>query len=179
MPFFVYETKNLTMGAQRYHNPTGVALAGGGLIQTTCRKFLRDGDIGWSINAANLLCSGQFDPLNHALVIDTAPRRPTISLFEVKSILGYSYADWTPIMLTFEQLFVDAEAQTTPDEMKREFTDEACERCVVRSILYLKGGYSGGDWNWGGNSRTTAALLWEDAWAYFQSAGMGGNITTP
>jgi hypothetical protein len=78
-------------------------------------------------------------------------------------------------MLTFEQLFVDAEVVTTPEEMKREFTDGECERCIVRSILYLKGGYASGDWNWGGNSRTTAALLWGDAWEYFQQSGAHPN----
>jgi hypothetical protein len=72
-------------------------------------------------------------------------------------------------MITFEQLFVDAEAPDSPEEMKRAFTDDACERCLVRSILYLKGGYDGGDWNWGGNSRTTAALLWDDAWDFFRN----------
>jgi hypothetical protein len=171
MPFIVYRATELPTGAMRYHELEHVSLAGGGLIQSTLRRLglLGENDVGWTIGAADLLATGGYESNAHALVIDTAPRRTTVSLFEVRSLRGYSYADWTPIMVIFEQLFVDAEALTTADEMKREFTDEACERCDVRSILYLKGGYAGGDWNWGGNSRTTAALLWEDAWRFFQA----------
>lgn len=169
MPFYVYRTAKLPTGAVRYHEPKHVSLAGGGLIKSTLRRLGRLGekDVGWTISAAELLGTSEYERDAYALVIDTAPSRSTVSLFELRSILGYSYADWTPIMLRFEQLFVDAEPFTTPDEMKREFTDNACERCVVRSILYLKGGHAGGDWNWGGNSRTTAALLWDDAWQFF------------
>lgn len=169
MPFLVYESAMRTGGVVCYSNPQHVPLAGNGLIQSACRRLLGNADVGWTIEAVDLLRAGKYDqPENHALVIDTAPRRPTVSLFEVRSISGYSYAEWTPIMLTFEQLFVDAEVLTTPDEMKRMFTDENCKRCIVKSILYLNGGYAGGDWKWGGNSRTTGALLWDDAWSYFQ-----------
>jgi hypothetical protein len=171
MPFFVYKTAKLPVGALRYHEPRPASLAGNGLIKSTCKRFLeQQQNIGWRISAADLLRTGGYEPENHALVIDTAPSRPTVSLFEINSIVGYSYATWTPIMLVFEQLFVDAEASTTPDDMKQGFTDEACERCIVRSILYLQGGYGGGSWNWGGNTRTTAALLWSDAWTFFQTA---------
>jgi hypothetical protein len=171
MPYIVYRTTKLPAGATQYHAPEHVSLAGSGLIQSTLRRLrlLGESDVGWTVSAADLLRTGEYEPDAHALVIDTAPRRVTVSLFEVRSILGYSYGDWTPIMVRFEQLFVDANVTTTVDDMKREFTDEDCERCLVRSILYLKGGYGGGDWNWGGNSRTTAALLWEDAWKFFQA----------
>lgn len=172
MPFIVYRTTKLPAPATRYQVSAHVSLAGGGLIQSTLRRLelLGNNDGGWTVNAADLLATGGYQPDTHALVIDTAPRRGTVSLFEVRSILGYSYAEWTPILVRFEQLFVDTDPVTTVDEMKREFTDEACERCIVRSILYLRGGYSGGDWNWGGNSRTTAALLWEDAWRFFRTS---------
>jgi hypothetical protein len=177
MPFFIYKTAKLPNGALRYHEPKPVSLAGGSLIPSTCKRFLGHEDVGWRIGAADLLRTGGYDPENHAVVIDTAPGRPTVSLFEINSIIGYSYANWTPIMLVFEQLFVDEEVSATPDEIKQAFTDEACERCVVRSILYLMGGYVGGDWNWGGNSRTTAALLWSDAWTFFQAAQVGAGGT--
>jgi hypothetical protein len=71
-------------------------------------------------------------------------------------------------MLTLEQLFADDEAPGTVEAMKQEFDDRDCPRCLVRSFLYLAGGYAGGTWNWSGNSPTAAALLWDDAWSYFQ-----------
>jgi hypothetical protein len=81
---------------------------------------------------------------------------------------GYSYDAWTPLMLSFESLFGDAEAPSGKDAMKREFTDVTCERLLVREFLYPTGGYAERSWNWGGNSRTTAALLFQDAWDYFE-----------
>ncbi len=151
-----------------YRRRHPVSLAGNGLIRTTCKKYLSDNDAGWMITDNDMLVTGGYSPSDHALVVDTAPRRPTVSLFQIKSIAGYTYANWTPIMVTFEQLFVDFELTIPPDTFKQQFKDTKCERCIVRSILYLKGGFNEGDWNWGGNSRTTAALLWKEAWEYFK-----------
>ncbi len=176
MPFFLYR-KTLRANEWEYHDPEHVVLGGKGLIQSACRKYLASQDCGWTISAAELLLAGGHEPTKHALVIDTAPKRESVSLFEIKSIAGYSYATWTPIMLVFEQLFVDAEDELiiddnpplSPDVFKKRFLDGRCERHIVRSILYLNGGFEAGSWNWGGNSRTTAALLWEDAWNHFIS----------
>ena len=176
MAFLVY-SKTRLQNELEYHSPQSVVLAGGGLIRSACRKHLSDHDAGWTISASEMLQAGDFSVEDHAIVIDTSPRRQTVSLFEIKSISGYSYEAWTPILLTFEQLFADAEDELTiedgtvltPEEFKSRFRDGSCERHVVRSILYLRGGWGSGDWNWGGNSRTTAALLWEDAWRYFSS----------
>src|SRR5947209_1409078 len=82
---------------------------------------------------------------------------------EVKPISGVTYQTWTPSMCTLEQLFGDAEPQSTAES----FDDTNCPRAVVRSFSYLTGGYEGGTWNWGGNSRTTAVLLLPEAWDYF------------
>ena len=42
-------------------------------------------------------------------------------------------------MVTFEQLFVDFETAVPTDTFKQQFKDGGCERCTVRSILYLIG----------------------------------------
>jgi hypothetical protein len=126
------------------------------------------------VTDGEMLSVGGYNPSEHRLVIDIAPRRPTVSLYEVKKISGYSYASWTPLMLVMEMLFGDEEAPTSVDAMKREFTDDKCERLPVREFLYLLGGHSGGSWNWGGNSRTTAALLFDDAWDYFHEMKVAG-----
>ena len=68
-----------------------VALAGKGLIRATCGKYLIDEDVGWTITEDEMLAAGGHSPNDHALVIDTAPRRTTVSLFQIKSIAGYSY----------------------------------------------------------------------------------------
>ena len=168
MAFLLYEKERHATGISVYRQVHSVTLAGSGLIRSACDRFLCDRNVGWMISARDMLTSGRHDPDRHALLIDTAPSRKTVSLVEIRSISGYSYADWTPLMLTFDQLFTDWEASSGVETMKREFDDRDCPRHVVRDFLYLMGGYAGGTWNWGGNSRTTAALLWPDAWSFFQ-----------
>jgi hypothetical protein len=64
---------------------------------------------------------------------------------------------------------VDALRRTIPlcDLNLCRTLDSKARRSLVREFLYLSGGYEKGNWNWGGNSRTTAALLWPAAWDYF------------
>lgn len=167
MAFMLYQTAKLADDTLRYRYAHDVVLAGDGLIYTACKKYLGEEDVGWTVSSSDLLAAGGFHPSEHSLVIDVAPKRPTVSLYEIKSISGYSYDTWTPLMLTMEMLFGDAPPTTSPEAMKRGFTDRECKRLVVREFLYLIGGYAEGSWNWGGNSRTTAALLFDDAWDYF------------
>ena len=86
MAFLLYETSKRN-GHLEYRQIEDVRLAGGGLIQTTCKKYLGDHDAGWTISAHDMLKAGNYDPANHALVIDTAPSRQNlVNLFEVKTI---------------------------------------------------------------------------------------------
>jgi hypothetical protein len=142
-------------------------LAGGGLIQQSCRKFLSDQDSPWNVTADDLLTVGGYEPSRHSLVIDVAPKRTSINFYEIKSIAGYSYAEWTPLMLTLERLFAGDYDGEQAGRAKQYFVDDECVRERIREFLYLTGGYSKGNWNWGGNSRTTAVLLWDNAWNYF------------
>jgi hypothetical protein len=169
MAFWLYRKDPQSDGSARYVQERAVRLAGGGLIWEACSPHLKDEDVGWTVSGTDLVVADGADPGSHAVVIDTAPNRPTVSLFEIRSVAGYSYADWTPLMFTLEQLFTDDEPPHTVVAMKREFTDVDCPRSIVRDFLYLTGGYATGTWNWGGNSRTTAVLLWEDAWTFFQA----------
>ena len=70
-------------------------------------------------------------------------------------------------MLTFEELFVD-EPSKEGQKMKQRFSDAKCSRCIVTGNFYTSPGDTRkkGNWNWGGNSRTTAALLWPETWEY-------------
>lgn len=161
MPFWVYQTSESADGVV-YSNPQSVPLAGGGLIQTACRPFLDSQKFDWKVQESDLLRAGKFEPANHALVIDITPKRTTALLLRVRSIAGFSYPGYTPIMLICEALFLDE-----PFETKQTFTKET-SKGIVRTVLYLKGGHASGSWNWGGNSRTTAALLFEEAWEHFK-----------
>jgi hypothetical protein len=168
MAFWLYRKNKNGDGSTNYIQERRVQLAGSGLIQHASAAQVKRERGGWTIGGRDLVVAAGADPDSYAVVIDTAPRRPTLSLFEIRSVAGYSYAEWTPLMFTLEQLFADYAAPDTPAAMKREFNDSDCSRSVVRDFLYLTGGYERGTWNWGGNSRTTAVLLWGDAWDYFK-----------
>lgn len=171
MAYLVYQKIKLPDGQHQFFNPSHVILGGGGLIQTACRQFLGSNDLGWTVSESDLLQASGFDPDAHALVIDTTPDRDfQIDMFQVVSIAGYSYESWTPIMISMEVLFNDPiKGKELIQETKSRFDDSRCSRDLVRTILYLGGGYAHGSWNWGGNSRTTAAVLWPDAWNHFMA----------
>jgi hypothetical protein len=166
--FWLYHRDQQPDGVSIYRRGRAVKLAGGGLIQSACRDLLGNEVTPWTLSSRELLIADGHDPETHELVIDIAPSRPTVSLYEVRSLSGFSYRDWTPLMFTFEMLFGDAKPSSSLTEMKRQFDDRDCPRAVVREFLYLRGGYVSGNWNWGGNNFTTAVLLFEDAWSYFQ-----------
>ena len=175
MSFLLYRMRPADGGLE-FYEPTNVKLGGGGLIQASCAKHLTEqNNTGWLLTAEEMISDQGNDPSEHALVVDTSPNRDTLNLFQIKSIAGYSYREWTPILITFETLFADAvldlglepDAPVSPSDFKQRFSDKKCNRDRVRSILYLRGGFGNGGWNWGGNSRTTAALLWDDAWDFF------------
>ncbi|MFK5598296.1 hypothetical protein ACFZ8E_15070 [Methylobacterium sp. HMF5984] len=146
--------------ARRYNDRTTVTLAGNGLIRSAWRQFRGAMEGSWSVSAAEMLVAGGIDE-SRAIVVDTAPKRPTVSLFEIKHVLGVTYG-WAPLCLVMEQLFVDEDVSIEPHIFKESFLDARCSRVMVRTILYLQD-----NGNWGGNSRTTAALLWPEAWDFF------------
>lgn len=160
--FWVYATDG-----SNYRRERQISLAGHHLIQSVSRKG------GWTASASELLIGLGVAPANHAIVIDTQPRAPTAHLFEVTAISGFTYAGWTPVMLSLAMLFDGHVPRGPLADFKREFDVSACERQPVRTILYVMGGYDGGPWTWGGRGPTSAALLESDAWDYFQEAAAG------
>ena len=122
---------------------------GGGLVQQACQKHLTGKDGGWTVSRGELLDARQVTAENHELVIDTSPSRDTINLYEIRSVSGYSYSNWTPIMICFQSLFTDDDAVPAQDggvmgidEFKQAFNDAGCPRDTVRSVLYLRGGHA-------------------------------------
>ena len=177
MPFLLYQTSPAARGTN-YKAVGGFKFAGGGLVRQACQRHLTPGkDGGWTLSREELLQARQVSPKDHQLVVDTSPGRETANLYEIRSVSGFSYRDWTPIMICFQSLFTDdtvVEGEVASlDEFKKAFNDIDCPRDFIRSVLYLRGGHAAGGWNFGGNNRTTAALMWEDAWAFFSQVPAG------
>jgi hypothetical protein len=147
---------------------------GGGLIYQSCRGFLTNQDSPWRVRSSDMLAIAGYAPGTHALVVDPDPTSSTVSLYEVKTVAGYSYAISTPLMLTLEVLFADFSTDGATRTLKRNFVDDACTRDRVREFLHLDGGYAVGSWTRSRSSRTTAALIFDDAWAHFHANGERG-----
>jgi hypothetical protein len=102
-----------------------------------------------------------------------------VNLYEIRSVSGYSYAEWAPVMIVLEQLFCEVliPSEEGRKRFKQQFDDSQFSRTLIRTFLYLPGGRSPkGGWQWGGNGRTSAALLWPDAWKYFTSVADTGSV---
>ena len=105
------------------------------------------------------------------LIIDLEPNRheTNLSLYELVDIWGYSYAEWTPILLHLSGLFVDADPAVASREAFKVTDAERDE--PIYEFLYVNGGVSGGvlrgPWTAPRASPTNAALLWPDTLRYF------------
>lgn len=161
MPYWLYGTET-TGGEIRYVQQASVRLAGGGLIQSAWTEKGSPEDVGWTVSAGEMLATGGWDPMTSAIVIDTAPRRDSVSLFRLLAVSGYTSSGWSPILLHLHELWWDHPTRRKLDAFKRDFKCDLEDGSYVRSILYLNA-----NWNWGGNSRSTATLVTETAWDHF------------
>jgi hypothetical protein len=100
------------------------------------------------------------------IIIDLKPSdREKVSLYRLCQIWGFSDADWTPLALLMECLFVDYKC-INPNDFKASFDCHNTQRSVVGEFLYVHGGVNGGKWNWGQVGRVNGALLWPNAFKY-------------
>jgi hypothetical protein len=102
-------------------------------------------------------------------VVDLKPHaQDLVSLYLMKHILGYSYAEWTPLCFLFEMLF-DDQPEPDPLRFKQRFTcEKGFQGTRAVSFAYLRRGTQGGKaWNWGHIGQVNGAILFPDAWRYF------------
>jgi hypothetical protein len=124
---------------------------------------------GWYMNEHDLLVGVGSDPNSQAVVVDLKPHaQGIVNLYRMRGIVGYSYAEWTPLCFLFEQLFGD-QAEPNPEHFKQRFTrGERFRGTHAVSFVYLRRGTLGGRaWNWGHIGRVNGAILFSDAWRYF------------
>jgi len=171
MPFLMYRKTNTSKGT-KYTQLHKVPLAGthSGIICPFVMEANEDDEeyIKWHMTETDMLTRTDVDPDQHAIVIDLAPSRSTVSLYELTDIWGATTPSWTPVALRLEALFVDLEHED-PATFKQEFIDEGLDRRPVYEFLYLQGGTRYGTWVWGPIGMVNGALLWPDTLDYFVS----------
>lgn len=120
----------------------------------------------WEASAADILLQEGVSASDHEIVIDLMPSRAnSVSLYRLVRVWGYSEAEWTPVALQLESLFVERPC-AMPEQFKENFTDADATRSPVGEFLYLRGGITGGAWSWGRIGWVNGALLWPDAFEY-------------
>ncbi|HUT32732.1 MAG TPA: hypothetical protein VNE39_04555 [Planctomycetota bacterium] len=170
MPFLLYGRQRSAEGAGEFVQLREVSLAGTteGLIHPFVAKYAPAAStFPWHATAGDLLAEAGIRARGHAVVVALKPTvKGNLSLLELTDVWGYSYAEWTPLALRLETLFVDRSV-ADPARFQQRFTDEGCGRTPVHEFLYLRGGLRGGAWTWGPVGSVNGVLLRPDALGYF------------
>ena len=170
MPFCLYERAPSADGGADYVQLRELSLAGrtDGLVYPFVKAYAPKAEaFPWHATVKDLLDEARIPPKGHAVIVDLKPTvKGNVALFELTDVWGYSYADWTPIALRLETLFVDL-ILPDPLRFKQRFSDLGASREPVHEFLYLRGGLRGGAWTWGPVGSINGVLLWPDALAYF------------
>jgi len=172
MPFMLYSKAPGPDGSNEFLQlkPLSLAGKGGGLVHSFVANYATgEPTFAWHATAADLLEEARVPRKGYAIVVDLKPLgHGNVSLFELTDLLGYSYAEWTPLALRMESLWTDI-AASDPDRYKQRFNDQGSRREAIHQFLYLQGGLKGGAWSWGPVGSVNAALLRPDALEYFIS----------
>jgi len=169
MPFFAYRVSSLNSGDTRATDPVGVELAGnsGPLRLHAVSQFHGSVPECWQANETDLLNLLGFAPSEHALIVDLKPSvAKEVSLYRILRVWGRSEADWTPLALQLQALYVDHPV-TNVFTFKANFQLPSTTALLIHEFLYLRGGTETGDWVWGRNGSVNATLLWPEAFAWF------------
>jgi hypothetical protein len=125
----------------------------------------------WRSNVRSIFAEDG-DP-SATLLVDLKPNSasPSLSLYELIEVWGYSNRGWTPIMLRLRGLFVD---QDPNQSERRDFTRTGEQiQDPIFSLMYLQGSVEGkrlrGRWTAPGRSSTNSVLLWPETLKYFMS----------
>jgi hypothetical protein len=99
MPYYLYNKQTNEQDISYTYKGREVSIAGcnNGIIASELRKIIRPEYIpplGWKLPIAK-----NYNAQNSALIVDLNPKGTESSLAEIDTVFGFSYKDWTPIML--------------------------------------------------------------------------------
>lgn len=169
MPFKLYDIVT-SQGPKKYTFVRTVPIAGNTGPLATIQKGRNTGSatpFRWHASSEDIVALVGSGPSTQEIVIDLKPKdTKNVSLYRLLDVWGFSYADWTPVALRLQALFVDF-PHDEPARFKESFTYADANPELVGEFLYVQGGTrAGGTWNWGQVGRVNGALLWRDAFDY-------------
>ena len=166
MPFLLYQHWPNDAGSRTFRRVKQVSIGGRGPIAAHVADECGDEPgCRWHMSETQLLSRLTVTP-DHAVLIDLKPTtQGNVSLYRLTDVWGFSYRQWTPICLRLESLFIDEHIENV-EAFKEEFQLRSDGGVIAYEFLYLNGGVSEGNWNWGMTGAVNSALLFRDAWEY-------------
>ena len=119
--------------------------------------------------AANLRDLRERSTTSFRLVVDATYGRKDALLLEIGHVWGYSYPDWTPLLLRLSVFAVVENRLNGPSTpVQRLSVQNRPSDTFVHEFLYLRCGHVEGEGSpsWGKVGYTNAALLYPDAFEY-------------
>jgi hypothetical protein len=136
-----------------------------GIIANELKEILKPTDnpsIGWILPIAQ-----KWNKQNYSVIIDIKPNNKQVFLCELDTVFGYTFSEWSPIMLRLKILYNDK----TKDEIDKNNFVYPVKPEIIYTMLYLYGsirnGQLFGTWNFPGRSSTNALLFWPEAMTFF------------
>src|SRR5437870_5617401 len=146
MPFLLYEVDG-PQGQEKYTwvHPFRLAGKNGSLAQVVVmRNPQKAVPFGWHATSEELIQLQGGKSSSQAVVIDMKPNvQKNVSLYRLLDVWGYSFANWTPLALRLQALFVDR-LEPKPAEFKKSFVDPAEDHRLAGEFLYVHGGVTDG-----------------------------------
>lgn len=173
--YHLYRKKNIG-NEEQYSYVMDISLFGcrNGYIPKIFASTLTENDnpnIGWEINISDKIKNVTND--GNAIIINLKPNNAeaNLSLYEIVSVYGYSYEEWTPIMLHLRGLFTDESPIDYNIKSFTRITDDINDPIVSMTYMAgsIKDGKLIGKWTAPASSSTNSVLLWRDALIYFHS----------
>lgn len=169
MPFYIYDVT--ASGASRKYSRVRRISIGGkhGPLAAMVQEMNTKGQspFQWHVSSSQILERLSGSGASQEIVVDIDPNnKEKGTLYRLRDIWGFSEQTWTQVAVLFESIH---EHKPVPDvlEFKKSFDDRDAANELRAEFLYLRGGVTGGTWNWGRHGSVNSVLLSRDAYRYF------------
>ena len=133
-----------------------------GVVALELQKILTPEDnplSGWKIPVAEI-----YNKEDEAFIINLKPNSDELLICELDTVFGYSYNEWSPIMLRLRKFSFDEEI----DRESFQYSEKESE--IIYTVLYLNGSFRDGKiiGTWTIPFGTvTGVLFWPEAMTFF------------
>lgn len=162
--YYWYKRTNETGNVRlTYEEEMSLAGCNNGIIAEELKEILSPSDnppIGWTIPIAE-----KWNRKDYSVIIDIKPKSDDIFLCELDKVFGFSYKEWSPVMLRLKLLY-----DANKGELDKKNFIYPDDPDIIYTMLYLYGSIQNGKiygtWN-PPFGTITALLFWPEAMTFF------------